>query len=130
MSRLRNHLKFKVAAAIAAMLVLVLGVGTWINISLFADEYLTWLQARAEVVAKPLKQRIQDVLTQVGNNTSAFIVLIGDVHLLMKENPEILRVAIFDRTGKSSPTATKPRKNTKERMPAFRESSGRSRKKP
>jgi len=97
---LRNNLKFKVAAAIAAMLVLVLGVGTWINIQLFGDEYLNWLQARAEVVAKPLKQRIQDLLGQVGNNESAFIVLNGDVLSLMKENSELSRVAIFDAKGK------------------------------
>ena len=96
----RESLKFKVAAAIGAMLVLVLGVGTWINLSLFSDEYLAWSQARAEVVAKPLIQRIQDLLSQVGNNPSAFIVLSGDIHLLMKENPEVARVAIFDHSGK------------------------------
>ncbi len=96
----RESLKFKVAAAIAAMLVLVLGVGTWINLSLFSDEYLAWSQARAEVVAKPLIQRIHDLLSQVGDNPSAFIVLSGDIHLLMKENPEVSRVAIFDRSGK------------------------------
>jgi len=38
----RESLKFKVATAIGAMLVLVLGVGTWINLSLFSDEYLAW----------------------------------------------------------------------------------------
>ena len=96
----RESLKFKVAAAIAAMLVLVLGVGTWINLSLFSDEYLAWSQARAEVMAKPLIQRIHDLLSQVGDNPSAFIVLSGDIHLLMKENPEVSRVAIFDRSGK------------------------------
>ena len=100
MQLLRNNLKFKVAAAIAAMLILVLGVGTWINISLFGDEYLNWRQARAEVITKPLKQRIQDLLSQVGNTASAFIVLNGDVQSLMKENSELSRVAIFDAGGK------------------------------
>ena len=100
MHLLRNNLKFKVAAAIAVMLVLVLGVGTWINISLFGDEYLNWLQARAEVVAKPLKERIRDLLSQVGNNESTFIVLNGDINALMKENPEISRIAIFNSGGK------------------------------
>jgi methyl-accepting chemotaxis protein len=114
MNWLRNSLKFKVAAAIAAMLVLVLGAGTWINISLFGDEYLNWLQARAEVVAKPLKQRIQDLLTQVGNNTSAFIVLNGDVYQLMKENPEIFRVAIFDPNGKVVTDSDKAQEKHKE----------------
>lgn len=54
----------------------------------------------AEVVAKPLNQRIQDLLSQVGNTPSAFIVLNGDVHFMMKKNPEISRVAIFDQSGK------------------------------
>jgi methyl-accepting chemotaxis protein len=100
MKLVRESLKLKVAAAIAATLILVLGIGTWINISLFSEEYLTWLQARAEVVVKPLKQRIQDILSQVGYNPSVFIVLTGDVETLMKEHGEISRVTIFDQTGK------------------------------
>ncbi|MGH7888342.1 MAG: methyl-accepting chemotaxis protein [Candidatus Binatia bacterium] len=100
MKLVRANLKLKVAAAIVAILILVLGVGTWVNISLFSEEYLTWLQARAEVIAKPLKQRIEDVLSQVGYNPSVFIVLTGDVEILMKEHAEISRVAIFDQTGK------------------------------
>ena len=100
MKLVRQSLKLKVAAAIAATLILVLGIGTWINISLFSEEYLNWLQARAEVVAKPLHQRIRDVLSQVGYNPSVFIVLNGDIEILMKENPELSRVAIFDQTGK------------------------------
>ncbi len=100
MNLVRESLKLKVAAAIAATLILVLGIGTWINISVFSEAYLTWLQARAEVVAKPLKQRIEDVLSQVGYNPSVFIVLSGDVEILLKEHPEISRVAIFDQTGK------------------------------
>jgi methyl-accepting chemotaxis protein len=100
MKLVRESLKLKVAAAIAVILILVLGIGTWINISLFSEEYLSWLQARAEVVAKPLKQRIQDLLSQVGYNPSVFIVLTGDIELLMKEHAEIARVALFDQTGK------------------------------
>jgi methyl-accepting chemotaxis protein len=107
-----ESLKLKVAAAIGATLILVLGVGTWINISLFSEEYLTWLQARAEVVAKPLQQRIRDLLSQVGYNPSVFIVLNGDVEVLMKEYPEISRVAIFDQTGKLASDSDKtPDKN-------------------
>jgi methyl-accepting chemotaxis protein len=97
---MRENLKLKVAAAIALTLILVLGIGTWINISMFSEEYLAWLQARADVVAKPLKQRIHDVLTQVGYNPSVFIVLTGDMEILMKEYPEIARVVIFDHSGK------------------------------
>jgi len=112
MKLVRESLKIKVAAAIAVTLILVQGIGTWINISLFSDEYLTWLQARAEVVAKPLQQRIRDLLTQVGYNPSVFIVLNGDVEALMKEYPEISRVAIFDRTGKIASDSDKnPERN-------------------
>ena len=100
MKRMHDSLKFKLAAAIAGMLVLVLGIGTWINISLFSEEYLNWLQVRTEVVAKPLKQRAADILTQVGYNPSSFIVLRGDVYTLLKENPEVARVMIYEQTGK------------------------------
>ena len=100
MKLVRESLKLKVAAAIAVILILVLGIGTWINISLFSEEYLSWLQARAEVVAKPLHQRVHDVLSQVSYNPSVFIVLTGDIEILMKENPELSRVTIFDQTGK------------------------------
>ncbi|HWH76531.1 MAG TPA: methyl-accepting chemotaxis protein, partial [Candidatus Binatus sp.] len=100
MKRIHDNLKFKLAAAIAGMLVLVLGVGTWINLSLFSEEYVNWLQVRTEVVAKPLKQRAADILTQVGYTPSSFIVLHGDIFTLLKENPEVSRVMIFDRTGK------------------------------
>jgi methyl-accepting chemotaxis protein len=112
MKLVRESLKLKVAAAIAAILILVLGIGTWINISLFSEEYLSWLQARAEVVAKPLNQRIQDLLSQVGYNPSVFIVLSGDIELLMKEHAEIARVALFDQTGKVAADSDKtPNKN-------------------
>jgi len=96
----RDRLKLKVASAIAVILILVLGLGTWINLSLFGKEYSTWLQTRAELVSRPLKQRIHDLLSQVGYNPSVFIVLSGDMAALMKEHPEISRVAIFDQTGK------------------------------
>ncbi len=96
----QDRLKLKVASAIAAILILVLGLGTWINLSLFSKEYSTWLQARAELVSQPLKQRVQDLLSQVGYKPSVFIVLSGDMAALMKEHREISRVAIYDQTGK------------------------------
>jgi len=106
----RKNLKFKVAAATALMLIFVLGVGTWINISLFSDEYLEWLQARAEVMAKPLKQRVQDLFSQVGYNPTTFIVLNGDVQSLLKENPEVSRVTIYEQTGKVATDSDKSQK--------------------
>ncbi len=102
MKLLRNNLKEKVVAAIAVTLILVLGIGTWINLSLFREEYRSWVQGRAEIIAKPLERRIQDLLSQVGYNPSVFIVLKDDMAALIKEYPEISRVAIFDQTGKLS----------------------------
>lgn len=81
MQLIKNSLKVKVALATAVLLLVVLGAGAWINISFFTTEYLQWLEARSDVLAKPLKERIKDVLSQVGYNRSVFIVLKGDVAL-------------------------------------------------
>ena len=97
---IKNSLKAKVALAIAALLVVVLGAGAWINISFFTAEYLQWLEARSAVLGQPLIIRVKDVLSQVGYNPSVFIVLQGDVVALLKENAEIAHIAVYDQTGK------------------------------
>ena len=96
----RKSLKIKVAIGIAALLLFVLGAATWVNIAFFTTEYLTWIEARSEVLAKPLKDRIRDLLSQVGYNATVFIVLKGDVAQLLKENRELSHVAIYDLAGK------------------------------
>src|SRR3990170_3682652 len=96
----RKSLKIKVAIGIAALLLFVLGAATWVNIAFFTTEYLTWIEARSEVLAKPLKDRIRDLLSQVGYNATVFIVLKGDVAQLLKENSELSHVAIYDLAGK------------------------------
>ena len=42
MKRITGNLKTKVALAIGAILVAVLGAGAWINISIFTAEYVRW----------------------------------------------------------------------------------------
>ena len=98
--RIKNSLKTKVALAIAALLVVVLGAGAWINISFFTAEYLQWLEARSAVLGQPLIVRVKDVLSQVGYNPNVFIVLQGDVVALLKDNSEIAHIAMYDQTGK------------------------------
>src|SRR3989304_2204856 len=100
MTLLRKSLTIKVALGIAALLLFVLGAATWVNIAFFTTEYLTWIEARSEVLAKPLKDRIKDLLSQVGYNATVFIVLKGDVAQLLKENRELSHVAIYDLAGK------------------------------
>ena len=100
MTLLKKSLKIKVALGIAALLLIVLGATTWVNIAFFTTEYLTWLEARSDVLAKPLKDRIKDLLSQVGYDATVFIVLKGDVAHLLEENRELSHVAIYDSAGK------------------------------
>src|SRR3990172_6891969 len=100
MTLLRKSLKIKLAIGIASLLLFVLGATTWVNIAFFTTEYLTWIEARSDVLAKPLKDRIRDLLSQVGYNATVFIVLKGDVAQLLKENRELSHVAIYDLAGK------------------------------
>jgi hypothetical protein len=100
MTQLRKSLKIKVALGIAALLLVVLGATTWVNIAFFTTEYLTWLEARSDVLANPLEDRIKDLLSQVGYDPTVFIALKGDVTHLLKENPELSHVAIYDLAGK------------------------------
>jgi methyl-accepting chemotaxis protein len=99
MQLITGNLKTKVALAIGAILVAVLGAGAWINISIFTAEYLRWQEARATVLVGPLKARVKDLLSQVGYNPNVFIVLKGDVLALLKDNPELAHIAIYDRDG-------------------------------
>ncbi len=99
MQLITGNLKTKVALAIGAILVAVLGAGAWINISIFTAEYLRWQEARATVLVGPLKARVKDLLSQVGYKPNVFIVLKGDVLALLKDNPELAHIAIYDRDG-------------------------------
>jgi len=99
MKRITGNLKTKVALAIGAILVAVLGAGAWINISIFTAEYVRWQEARSAVLVQPLMARVKDLLSQVGYKPNVFIVLKGDVLALLKDNPELAQIAIYDRDG-------------------------------
>ncbi|MGH7770796.1 MAG: methyl-accepting chemotaxis protein, partial [Candidatus Binatia bacterium] len=100
MRLIKKSLKVKVAVGIAALLLLVLGASTWINISFFNAEYLQWVEARSEVLVRPLQERIKDLLSQVGYKPSSFIVLNIDMDRLLKGDREISQIAIYDPSGK------------------------------
>jgi len=99
MQPITNNLKAKVALAIGAILVAMLGAGAWVNISIFAAEYLQWQEARSTLLVQPLIVRVKDLLSQVGYNPNGLIVLKGDVLALLKDHPELAQIAIYDRDG-------------------------------
>lgn len=100
MQRINNDLRAKVAIAVALLLIAVLGAGAWINVSVFTSEYLHSLEARSAVLMQPLKTRVTDLLSQVGYQSNVFIVLKGDILALLKTNPELAHIAIYDGEGK------------------------------
>ena len=100
MRSIKNDLRAKVAIPVALLLMAVLGAGAWINVSVFTAEYLHWLEARSAVLVQPLRTRIADLLSQVGYQPNVFIVLNGDIVALLKANPELAHVAVYDGEGK------------------------------
>src|SRR5512147_2222150 len=100
MQRTKNDLRAKVAIPVALLLIAVLGAGAWINVSVFTAEYLHWLEDRSAVLVQPLKTRVTDLLTQVGYQPNVFIVLKGDIAALLKANPELAHVAVYDGEGR------------------------------
>jgi methyl-accepting chemotaxis protein len=81
------------------MLLLALGGSTWVNVFFFDKEYLRWVESRSEVLARPVRQRIDDLLTQVGHKPSVFSVVAVDLERLQTENPHLSHVAIHDSSG-------------------------------
>ena len=100
MQRAKNDLRVKVAIPVTLLLIAVLGAGAWINVSVFTTEYLHWLEDRSAVLVQPLKTRVTDLLTQVGYQPNIFIVLKGDIAALLKANPELAHIAVYDGEGK------------------------------
>jgi methyl-accepting chemotaxis protein len=98
--RTKNDLRAKIALAVALLLFAVLSAGAWINVSVFTSEYLHWLEARSAVLIQPLKTRVADLLGQVGYQSNVFIVLKGDILALLKANPELAHIAVYDGEGK------------------------------
>ncbi|HEX6770118.1 MAG TPA: hypothetical protein VF208_12260, partial [Candidatus Binatia bacterium] len=100
MQRIKNDLRAKIALTVALLLFAVLSAGAWINVSVFTSEYLHWLEARSAVLIQPLKTRVADLLGQVGYQSNVFIVLKGDILALLKANPELAHIAVYDGAGK------------------------------
>src|SRR5512145_1963730 len=99
MKTTRRSVSAKVALGISMMLLLALGGSTWVNVFFFDKEYLRWVESRSEVLARPVRQRIDDLLTQVGHKPSVFSVVAVDLERLQTENPHLSHVAIHDSSG-------------------------------
>jgi methyl-accepting chemotaxis protein len=89
----------KIALGVGVLLLFVLGGSALVNVFFFDKEYLRWVESRSEVLVRPVRQRIDDLLTQVGDNPSVFSVVAVDLERLITENPYLSQVAIYDSTG-------------------------------
>ena len=69
---MKKGIGVKINCGIAGILVFVLGTVAWISGSFFAHQYLQWVEARCEALARPLQERIKDVISQVGYDASLF----------------------------------------------------------
>jgi methyl-accepting chemotaxis protein len=99
MKTTKRSVSVKIALGVGVLLLLVLGGSTGVNVFFFDEEYLRWVESRSEVLVRPLRQRIDDLLTQVGDNPSVFGVVAVDLEHLKKENPQLSDLAIYDSTG-------------------------------
>ncbi|HEY3304586.1 MAG TPA: methyl-accepting chemotaxis protein [Candidatus Binatia bacterium] len=97
---MKKRLSVKIACGIAAILVFVLGTVAWVTVSFFGQQYLEWVEARSEVLARPIQERIKDLLSQVGLDPSIFIVLNIDIAKVLKENTELSQIVVYDPAGK------------------------------
>jgi len=96
----RKSLSVKIALGIGGILVFVLGAMAWVSVSFFTNEYLGWVEARSEVLGRPLRDRIKDLMTQVGYSESVFLVLNVEIAPILKENRELSHIAVYDPSGK------------------------------
>jgi len=97
---IRKSLGVKIALGIGGILILVLGAMAWVSVSFFTNEYLGWVEARSEVLGRPLRDRIKDLMSQVGYRESVFLVLNVEIRPILKENPELSYIALLDASGK------------------------------
>jgi methyl-accepting chemotaxis protein len=99
MKLMKKGLSLKITVGLAGVLTLVLGAVAWVSISMISRQYIEAAEARAEVLARPLQERLKDLLTQVGFNSSVFIVLNPEMARVLKENSELSHVAAYDASG-------------------------------
>jgi methyl-accepting chemotaxis protein len=96
----RKSLSLKIALGIGGILIVVLGAIASVSVYFFTGQYLGWVEARAEVLGRPMRDRVKDLLDQVRYSESVFIVLNGEIANILKENGELANIGIFDPSGK------------------------------
>ena len=96
----RKSLSAKIALGIGAILILVIGAIASVSVSFFTSEYLGWVEARAEVLGRPVRDRIKDLLDQVRYSESVFGVLNAEMAITLKENQDLAHIGIYDQAGK------------------------------
>jgi methyl-accepting chemotaxis protein len=95
-----KSLSAKIALGIGAIMIVVLGAIASVSVSFFTSEYLGWVEARAEVLGRPVRDRIKDLLDQVRYSESVFGVLNAEMAITLKENKELAHIGIYDQAGK------------------------------
>jgi methyl-accepting chemotaxis protein len=96
-----KSLSVKIALGIGGILILVVGAIASVSVWFFTGEYLSWIEARAEVLGRPLRDNIKDLLDQTRYNESVFMVLNGEIIKILKENPALSHISVHDRAGKT-----------------------------
>jgi methyl-accepting chemotaxis protein len=96
----KKSLTLKITCGIAGVLIFVLGTVGWVSVSLFGHQYLQWVESRSEVLARPLQERIKELLAQVGYDPSVFNVMDSEMVRLLKENGELSQIAVYGPEGK------------------------------
>ena len=96
-----KSLSVKIALGIGGILILVVGTIASVSVVFFTSEYLGWIEGRAEVLGRPLRDNIKDLLDQTRYNESVFMVLNGEILTTMKENRALSHISVHDRSGKT-----------------------------
>ncbi|HXK26878.1 MAG TPA: methyl-accepting chemotaxis protein [Candidatus Binatia bacterium] len=97
---MKKSLSVKLAFGIAGILSLVLGVMAWVSVSYVERQYIEFVDARSEVLARPLRDQLKDLFSQIGNQSSVFVVMGSAMAKFVKENSEVSNIGIYDPSGK------------------------------
>jgi methyl-accepting chemotaxis protein len=97
---MKKSLSVKISLGISGILSLVLGPMAWVSVSYVGSQYLEFVEARAEVLARPLQDRLKDLFSQIGYQSSVFIVLGSEMAKVVKDNSELANIAVYDVSGK------------------------------
>jgi len=97
---MKKSLSVKLAFGIAGILSLVLGVMAWVSVSYVERQYIEFVDARSDVLGRPLRDHLKDLFSQVGNQSAVFLAMSSEMAKVVKENSELANVGIYDPTGK------------------------------